>query len=77
MHAMETKYICRVATRAETLNLSIHAASCSVVATRNGKGFNCFPVEGASAKEAAANVAADEQLEERGIKFPKICKCAK
>jgi len=74
---MKTKYILRCATSAETINLSIHAASCSVVANRFGKSYQCSPVEGATAAEAAANVYRDEDCEERGLKFPKICKCAK
>jgi hypothetical protein len=77
MASMKSKYICRVATAAKSMNLSIHAASCAVVAIPYGKKFQCFPVEGATAREAAQGVYDGEDCEARGLKFPKICACAK
>ena len=72
---METKYIARASTTGR-IRVGIHAAGCSVVAGTSRK-YVCFPVEGATAAEAAANVARDEQLAERGLPMPHVCDCAK
>jgi len=75
MHAMETKYTARFATK--NMNATIHSSSCSVVANTHGKHYVCFPVEGATAREAAQGVYDGQDFADRGIKFPKICDCAK
>lgn len=71
---METKYTARFNGR--TLAASIHATSCPV-ANNTPRGFVCFPIEGATAAEAAAEVYTSQDFETRGLKFPTICKCAK
>jgi hypothetical protein len=75
MHAMETKYTARFGTK--NLKATIHSSSCAVVANPNGKHFVCFPVEGATAREAAQGVYDGQDFADRGLAFPTICKCAK
>jgi len=54
---------------------TIHADWCDVP-TRRGNGLVPYHIDAATPEEAAAIYSAEEELNDRGMPLPKICKCA-